>query len=273
MDAKVHLAVLGRFKVLLAGGLVLALLLSILSAAKLSFKGGPHLAYRSSELWMSHETLLVTQTGFPIGQSVYNEVVPLRQGNQPITGPSGTYVQRFADTGRFASLAALYARLANSDPVEQLLLSHRRVPGGVSISATAVTDSQVGPLPLVQVTGMGTSRGAAVGMAHNASNALRSYISRQQQANNVPDDSRVLLATIKRAGSSDGGIQDSLGGTTLVSGHSKLKPLIVFLGVFALFVAIAYILENFRPRIRLVTTEADKDQDRRRDDDQRRPAA
>lgn len=270
MDVKTHLAVLGRFRLLVTAGLVLAILLAVFSTATVTAKGGvPHLAYRGKELWMSHETLLVTQSGFPIGQSVYDEVVPLRQGNQRITGPNGTYVQRFADTGRFATLAALYARLANSDAVERLLLSRQPVRGGVSISATAVTDSQVGPLPLVQITGMGTSRDAAIAMAHNASTSLRSYISREQTANKVQDDSRVVLTTIKRAGSM-GPIEDSLGGTTLVAGHSKLKPTAVFLGVLALFIALAYILENVRPRIRLVQSVTRRTDS---DDDEQRPAA
>ena len=52
-------------------------------------------------------------------------------------------------------------------------------------------------------------------------------------------------------------IEDSLGGTTLVSGHSKMKPMAVFIAVFGLFVAIAYILENLRPRIRLVKPAKD----------------
>jgi hypothetical protein len=250
MDVKVHLAVLARFKVLLAAGFVLALLLAIMAMAKIQFKGGaPSLAYRGHELWMSHETLLVTQTGAPFYRTN--------------TGP------RFSDTGRFSTLAALYARLANSDQVERLLLSHHRVPGGVSISASAITDSQVGPLPLVQITGMGTSQSAASAMANGAAAALRDDISAQQTADNIPDANRVLLTTVKRAGGT-GQIQDALGGTTLVSGHSKLKPMAVFIGVFGLFVAIAYILENLRPRIRLVEPQARK---KDRDDDQQRPAA
>jgi hypothetical protein len=256
MDVKVHLAVLARFKLLLAAGFALAGLLAILAVAKPQFSRFPFLAYRGHELWMSHETLLVTQTGFPIGQSVFNEVLPVRQGNAPITGPQTSYVQRYADTGRFASLAALYARLANGDAVERLLLAHDPVRGGVSISASAVTDTQVGPLPLVQITGMGISRSASVAMAHNASGALRQYISNEQRANSVPDASRVVLATVKRAGTTST-IEDSLGGTTLVSGHSKMKPMAVFIAVFGLFVAIAYILENLRPRIRLVKPAKD----------------
>jgi hypothetical protein len=245
-----HLAVLWRFRLLLAVGFVLALLLTLLSVARVELKGGvPTLKYRGAELWSSHETLLVTQSGFPIGQSIYNEVVPLRTGNRTIVGDSTSYVPRYASDGRFATLAVLYARLANSDPVEQLLLAHGRIPGGVSLAASAVSDTQVGPLPLIQVTGMGTSRGAAIAMAHNAATSLRTYIADQQVSNNVPQESRVVLATIKRAGTPGA---DGLGDTALVQGHSKMKPMVVFIAVMGLFLAIAYILENLRPRIRLV---------------------
>jgi hypothetical protein len=249
VDVSTHLAVLRRFKWLIVAGFVLAILLSVLSVAKVSAKG---LQYRKPQLWASHETLLVTQTGFPIGQSVYNEVVPLQTGDRPVaTGPnsSGTYVPRFADPGRFSTLAVLYARLANSDPVIHLLVTHGRVPGGVSLSANAVWDTQIGALPLIEMTGMGTSEAAAIAMAHNGAESLRTYIAGQQAANNVPTDSRVILTTIKRAGAPSG-IADGLPGTFVVSGHSKMKPMVVFLGILGLFIATAYALENLRPRIR-----------------------
>ncbi len=184
MDVRLHLSVLWRFKWLVATGFVLALLLAVLSVARIGTKG---LSYRGSELWASHELLLVTQSGFPIGQSIYNEVVPLRTRTGDVTGSPGDYVPRYAGDGRFATLAVLYARLANSDPVEQLVLARGRVKGGVSLSATGVSDTQVGPLPLIQITGMGTSRGAAIAMAHNTSEALRGYIADQQVANKVPE--------------------------------------------------------------------------------------
>jgi hypothetical protein len=145
----------------------------------------------------------------------------------------------------------LYARLANSDPVERLLFAHGPVRGGVSLGATAVWDTQIGPLPLIQVTGMGITQRSAIAMAHNGATALRTYIASQQEANDVPKESRVLLATIKRAGSPNG-VEDSLGGTTLVQGRSKVKPMIVLAAVLGLFIAIAYILENLRPQMRLV---------------------
>jgi hypothetical protein len=251
MDLRLHLAVLWRFRLLMGIGLAVALLLAVLSVARISASG---LSYRGQELWVSHETLLVSQTGFPIGQSVFNEVVPVRTSNgTPVTGAQGNqdYVPRYADAGRFAELAVLYARLANSDPVERLLLARGPIKGGVSISAAGVTDQQAGPLPLIQVAGMGTTTTAAMAITHRAATALRRYIAEEQIHNNVPKESRVLLTTVKDAGSQSL-IADGLPTTTLVQGHSKLRPMIVFVAIFGLFAAIAFILENLRPRLRLI---------------------
>ena len=174
MDLRTHFAVVQRFKWLVAAGFALAVFLAVFSVARLDLKHGG-LSYRSPELWMSQEVLLVTQSGFPIGQSVYNEVLPLRTGNGGVLGQSGgNYVPRYANDGRFAALAVLYARLANSDPVERLIFAHGPVKGGVSIAATGVSDAQAGPLPLIQVVGMGTSRSSSVAMAHTAQSDARS---------------------------------------------------------------------------------------------------
>ena len=70
MDLKLHLGVLWRFKFLIAAGLVLAVVLAVLSVMRVSFQGTtPTLTWRGVEIWTSNETLLVTQSGFPIGQS------------------------------------------------------------------------------------------------------------------------------------------------------------------------------------------------------------
>jgi hypothetical protein len=251
MDLRVHAAVLWRFRLLMGAGVLLALLLAILSIAKIGSSG---VTYRDKEQWLSHETLLVSQTGFPIGQSVLNEVVPLRTSSgSTVTGDQGNpdYIPRYADTGRFSELAVLYARLANSDPVERLLFKAGPIPGAVSISAAGVSDQAAGPLPLIEVSGVATTAKGAKNLTHRAATALKRYIATQQAHNNVPEESRVLLTTVKDA-SDRNLIEDGLQGTMLIKGHSKLRPMLVFVAVFGLFAAIAFVLENLRPRLRLV---------------------
>jgi hypothetical protein len=84
-------------------------------------------------------------------------------------------------------------------------------------------------------------------MAHRGASALRSYIGSEQNANKVPPTSRVLLKTIKSA-ESPNGIAEGLSNALLVQGHSKMRPLVVFSAVLAMFLTLAYILENLRPR-------------------------
>src|SRR4051812_44189213 len=144
MDLRLFFGVVWRFRLLVALGFVIATGLAVVSAAHVRFDGfQPQLSYRGEQLWVSHETILVSQTGFPIGQSVFNEVVPVKIANgNTITGNGNDYVPRYADAGRFAELAVLYARLTNSDPVEHLIFAKGRVKNAVSLSATSVT-SQV----------------------------------------------------------------------------------------------------------------------------------
>jgi hypothetical protein len=237
---------------LVAAGFVIAVGLAVLSVAHVRLDGfKPVLAYRGEEIWVSHETILVSQTGFPIGQSVFSEVVPVKVADGSNTADPNDYVPRYADAGRFAQLAVLYARLANSDPVERLMFTQGPVPGALSLSATSVTSQVAGPLPMIDVTGMGTSPRAAVAITERGAWALRKYIAQQQVANHVPNDSRVVLSTVRSAGSRSA-IEDGIPGTTLVQGHSMTRPLVIFLAVMGLFAGLAFVLENYRPRVRPV---------------------
>ena len=71
MDLRLFSRVLWRFRFLVAGGLVLACVLSFLSFASISFAGGsPKLTYRQTERWKATAVLFVTQKGFPYGYTV-----------------------------------------------------------------------------------------------------------------------------------------------------------------------------------------------------------
>src|SRR5215470_1393727 len=101
MDFHLFGSVLWRFRYLVAAGLVVALLLSVLTVAKL-----PSFAPRTPPVYASHATLLVTQTGFPWGSAV-------QQYSQSPTGEGGLVPA--GDLTRLTNLANLYVQLANSD--------------------------------------------------------------------------------------------------------------------------------------------------------------
>ena len=68
---------------------------------------------------------------------------------------------------------------------------------------------------------------------------LRAFIDRQQADNLIPAAQRVVVAVVR---SSDP--------PTLVKGHSKTLPIVIFMTLMMGFVGLALVLENLRPRAR-----------------------
>src|SRR3954453_15978062 len=125
--------VIWRFKFLVACGFLLAILLAVLSTAKISLDHGrPALTYRQPVGWGANETLLITQHGFPEGRTIFP---------QAVTQTGGT-VPEYADPTRLAQLAESYAHIANSDVVRN------RIPLKRGESRALVTAS-----PLVSTIG------------------------------------------------------------------------------------------------------------------------
>src|SRR5688572_29756916 len=115
VDIQLYLRVLWRFRLLVAAGFTLAVVLALLSFARVSFENGlgpPKLTYREQEKWVSYSTLYVTQPGFPWGYSVIKQPDP----DEQLETRTKQIAPEFADPTRFASLAVLYAYLATSDP-------------------------------------------------------------------------------------------------------------------------------------------------------------
>src|SRR3954470_12717503 len=67
MNLRRHLNVLRRFRVIVAGGVVLGIALGVLAIFKVSTGG---LEWRSTQTFQSTSTLNVTQLGFPDGRVV-----------------------------------------------------------------------------------------------------------------------------------------------------------------------------------------------------------
>ena len=224
MDTSLHLRVLWRFRVLLAVGVVLATVLAVLSFARISFAGTPHLEYRQHEQWQGYTTLLVTPHGFPWGRSVFSED---------------------ADPARYASLALIYAKLATSDEVRRIMVesgeSIRGLVDATYLSSTPGSSSGA-PLPFIIVSGTGTTPTAAVRLSRRAAAAFRTYIAREQAANEIPPQKRVAVTILNRTQA-----------PVLLEGRSTTLPMVTFTGVLVLFVALAFILENLRPRIRVAS--------------------
>lgn len=211
-----------RFKWLVLIGIVLAVGLAFISTVRVSSSG--KLSYRQAERWASYSQIFVTQRGFPWGQ--------LR--------PSGT-----TDSGRFVSLALLYSSFANSDPVKQLMKKMGPpIVGQVESAAILTSPGSSDALPIISIAGMAATKRDSLALTGRASTALVRYIREQQAANGIPDNDRVVVQIIEQPGRA-----------TLLSGRSKTVPIMVFLAVLTVVLAMALVLENVRPRMRAVAAD------------------
>ena len=232
MDFQLYARVLWRFRLLVAVGFLLATTLAVLTVVKVTSNG---VTYRQTQLWSTDTRLLVTQRGFPEGR-LYAQL-PTQPGQTVReTAGDGTPI---ADPGRFNTLAILYAELATSDPVRQLMARDRPEFRG-QIIATALRDDRSGVLlPLIDLVAISDSPRAAVDLAIRSATALNTFISRQQAANNVPASDRVVVQTIVQPRQ-----------VHLFQPRSKTMAIVVFLAVMFAAVGLAFILENARPRRR-----------------------
>ena len=221
MDLQLWGRVLWRYRILVAAGLAVAIVLALLSFTKVRLDDGvPTLTYREPESWVSYSTVFVTQKGFPWGK--------LSTG-----GTSGV------DPARLASLAVIYSELALSDGVRKTMLRGGPIEG--TIEAAPVTAARDDVLPLVRIAAIAPSAGKARSLAAREIAALRTYISGRQRANTISAGNRVVLEVVS-----------SPSAGTLYAARGKTRPIVVFLTVLTTFCVLAFVLENLRPTIRVV---------------------
>ena len=239
MELSVYGRVLWRFRHLVMVGMAFALLLAILSYYKVSLDGGPILSPRKQEIWQAQSTLFLTQPGFPAGRT-----------EQPLVlkkvGDQETPVAKYSDPGRFTPLAALYARLANSDEVRRRVSAGADAPEG-TYNAVPTADTNYGavnPLPMVSIFGSASTPAAAIEITRRATDVFASYFRAQQAEASIPTDQRVQLELLSSASE-----------TQLIDPRKKTLPIVVLLaGLFAT-IALAFVLDNARPRRALIPAE------------------
>jgi hypothetical protein len=242
VDLALHLRVIWRFKYLVAGGLLLAILLSVLAMARVDFGGGmPRLAYRKPEIWSGTAKLLLTQQGLPYGRLTLPATNPgtTTPTTTTTTGStsgssSGESAPVYADPARLTSLAPFYAQLANSDAVQRHL-----PPGAVRASAVVDTSTPYATvLPIVQFTALGTSPKRANALAAAAAFLFRHYMVQQQNQAGISQNERVLLQTLNAPTA-----------PVLLQGRKKTVPILAFATVLIATLGLAFVLENLRPQL------------------------
>jgi hypothetical protein len=216
MDLGLFLLVLWRHKYIVIAGVILAGGLAYLS-----------LSHRGRPVFQSEAILFVTQRDFPWGRAV-EEYVP----GDPDTGTPPLPV---ADPSRLTTLAALYAQLANGDALRRTVASSG-LDEESSVEAQAIVDeSGTNPLPLVRLTATTSTAAGAVRLAGNSAREFIDFIEFRQDTAQIPQEQRVFVEQLAEPTEAE-----------LVDGPSKALPVLVFLGVLAGTVAVAFIAENLR---------------------------
>jgi capsular polysaccharide biosynthesis protein len=239
MDLRLYLSVLWRFRVVVALGVVVAVLLTVLSIARINFSGGsPKLSYRQQEGWTSTATVWVTQAGFPLGRSVYNKF--LKGQSSSSTGPLPVY----SDPSRFSDYATIYANLITSDPVTSRIEKQGGLDGTISATQQTIPGNSSLTLPFVSVAGTAPTQAAAESLTNRAVRALSAYVQEQQARNHISGDQRVVLQVVQRAQSA-----------ILTKPRKLTQPIVVFLATLMVAIGLAFLLENLRPRVRALPEE------------------
>jgi capsular polysaccharide biosynthesis protein len=239
VDLNLYFRVLWRFRLIVAVGLVLAVAVAFASVAKIGANGS--ISYRKQPTWQGTTRLFVTQQGFPWGRTI----LPGDPTSVPGTPSTSSGIQ-FADPTRLAGLSVYYADLVNGDLIQRQIQESvppeilKSVPAGTLLSATAVTDPTTNtPLALVDVTSTAHSPAQATRISRAGASLLQSYIAHQQSSAGIPPKQRVLL-------------QDVSTKATMIAGRKKTLAIVSFMAVLIATIALAFVLENHRPRIQAV---------------------
>jgi hypothetical protein len=122
--------------------------------------------------------------------------------------------------------------------VRSLVNHGHPIPG--QIVATPLRDDQSGTLlPLIDLTAISTSPQLAIALAQRSVAALQSYLQTRQGLNGVPAADRAIVQEL---------VQPK--GAKLFRPRAKTMPIVVFMAVMFATIALAFLLENVRPRVR-----------------------
>jgi hypothetical protein len=228
MDLGRFISVVWRFRVLIAFGVLLASLVSIASLARIT-TSGIHL--REQESWTSASVLFITQDGFPWGRAILDEMITIDNPGAP-----PTQIPKYGDPARYSGLAALYAELAKSDGVQAAVMKNAQ-PGERVEPMVVSSPGSSSALPLLTLKAYGPTPESATNTAQRASKAFRGFLDRQQASNGIPRSERVQVVVTQSATTPE-----------LFESRSFVRPIFFFLLINMGFLALAFALENLRPR-------------------------
>jgi hypothetical protein len=236
MDLQLILRVLWRFKLVIVGGFLVAVLLAVFSYVKVGTDG--KVTHRQTESWESLSTLFVTSRGFPWGS----------RGNKPdvaVAPKDAKADPNELDPVNLIGIAALYVRLATSDPVVKLM--ERDGPVNGKLTAYPVNSDDAGngdPLPMVTLAAISDTPEAAQKLAGRHADAFLRFVEREQDRAGIPPAEQVVVQVARQPQPA-----------TLLVGRKKTRPMVVFVAVMIAVIGLAFALENLRPRVRVLPSQ------------------
>jgi hypothetical protein len=224
MDLRSVASVIGRHKAVAVAGALLALGLTLIATFRFDTGSFPPLERRQPTIYASSSRLFVTQQGFPWGRSAlrYQTVA----GQPPILE---------GDPDRFASLAVLYAELANSDRVQRVLTEKERELHAVVARVVPVNQFSTAPLPMLDIVGKADSPKRSRALATMVTESLIAFIKQSQSSSGIGQRERVVLEVIDPA--TLGKVSDA---------PSPALPALVLLTVLFATLGGIFVLDNWR---------------------------
>jgi hypothetical protein len=221
MNLRLHFAVISRFRVLVLGGLVVGVGLAFLSLVRVS-PTNMKLTWRQSETWRSTETMLLTRAGTPFGAVPLGDSVP--------------------NVMNLSNVPVFYSQLVNSEAVRAVVLKGGPLNGRYLAYPVVTSTNGVGvSLPFMSIDGYAATPAQAKRIARRVFVAFQYFLRRDQIAANAPAAERIVLQVTTPANQA-----------VLAQGRRLTVPIVLFLAVMAATLALAYILENLRPRAEVV---------------------
>ena len=236
MDLQLFFRVIWRFRVLIAVGFAVALLLAFLSYVRVSPAG---ISYRQQEQWESLSEVFVTSQGFPWGS--LSDAAGANAG-EPTAGRSAP------DAGRLSSLAGLYVQLATTDAVLKQMAKTGPVHGMIrAFPVFPNNNSDDPPLPLITLSATAKSSTAAKKLGIRYLASFKTFIAERQRKAGIAEDDRVRLEVVRQPAPGE-----------LLVGRKKTRPILIFVTVMMAMFGLAFILENARPRVRAIGSVGDQ---------------
>jgi hypothetical protein len=240
-----HLQVLKRGRAIIAVGLLVAIAVATLATFRVSFDGGPQLAFRKPEVWSSSTKLLLTQPGFPWGRSVLPGAAPAGPDAEAQAAADEKGNLQFADPSRLAYLAWIYSHFLMGDEVRTMI---KDKPLDMDIQAgplSAGGSMSAASLPIIGLTTTAHTAKEARKLNDDVHLALEDYLTRQQRRSSTPVTDRVVISTVDRPE------------PIRIKGHSVNLGVMAFLLIMVASVSLVYLLENLRISKREAELEAD----------------